>query len=124
MFANDCLGELDYEATAAAIAMAGIFLTFLIEYLGNRTIVLKQGQHGNHGNHQPETESNEDVARNKDGNESGAPEQPPHQPSLANLGHHHHHVEDALSVMVMEAGIIFHSISTLLPYLLPSLLRK
>lgn len=32
MFNNECLGELDYEATTAAIFMAGMFLTFVLEY--------------------------------------------------------------------------------------------
>ncbi|KFY40905.1 hypothetical protein V494_03282, partial [Pseudogymnoascus sp. VKM F-4513 (FW-928)] len=36
MFGNECLGELKYEATTTAIAMAGAFLAFLIEYLGHR----------------------------------------------------------------------------------------
>jgi zinc transporter 1/2/3 len=38
MFQNECLGELAFEATAAAILMAGLFLSFLIEYAGNRFI--------------------------------------------------------------------------------------
>ncbi|KAL2270774.1 hypothetical protein VTJ83DRAFT_145 [Remersonia thermophila] len=38
MFQNDCLGELAYEATAAAILMAGLFLSFFVEYLGSRLI--------------------------------------------------------------------------------------
>lgn len=38
MFANECLGELSYESTAAAILMAGLFLSFFVEYLGNRLI--------------------------------------------------------------------------------------
>ncbi|KAK0657913.1 hypothetical protein B0T16DRAFT_402728 [Cercophora newfieldiana] len=38
MFANECLGVLTYEATAAAIAMAGLFLSFLVEYLGHRLV--------------------------------------------------------------------------------------
>ncbi|KAK4446364.1 hypothetical protein QBC34DRAFT_411574 [Podospora aff. communis PSN243] len=38
MFANECLGELAYEGTAAAILMAGLFLSFLVEYLGIRLV--------------------------------------------------------------------------------------
>ncbi|KAL1839242.1 hypothetical protein VTJ49DRAFT_1720 [Mycothermus thermophilus] len=38
MFDNECLGELAYESTAAAILMAGLFLSFFVEYLGNRLI--------------------------------------------------------------------------------------
>ncbi|KAK4185396.1 putative zinc-regulated transporter [Podospora australis] len=36
MFQNECLGDLGYEATASAILMAGLFLSFLIEYAGIR----------------------------------------------------------------------------------------
>jgi solute carrier family 39 (zinc transporter), member 1/2/3 len=43
MFGNECLGELTYEATAAAVAMAGIFLSFLVEYLGHRFVLAKGG---------------------------------------------------------------------------------
>ncbi|KAK3309428.1 putative metal ion transmembrane transporter protein [Chaetomium strumarium] len=38
MFENRCLGELAYEATATSILMAGLFLSFLVEYAGNRLI--------------------------------------------------------------------------------------
>ncbi|KAK0613564.1 hypothetical protein B0T14DRAFT_569595 [Immersiella caudata] len=43
MFSNECLGELTYEATAAAVAMAGLFLSFLVEYLGHRFVHAKGG---------------------------------------------------------------------------------
>lgn len=36
-------------------------------------------------------------------------------PNLVSLGHHHHNLsrpDDKLSIMIMEAGVIFHSIST------------
>ncbi|KAI1759615.1 hypothetical protein GGR53DRAFT_513058 [Hypoxylon sp. FL1150] len=36
MFTNECLGELNYEPTAAAIAMAGLFLAFVIETASRR----------------------------------------------------------------------------------------
>ncbi|KAJ4323814.1 high-affinity Zn(2+) transporter zrt1 [Fusarium piperis] len=38
MFGNECLGELLYEATTAAIVMAGLFISFLIEYFVNRVM--------------------------------------------------------------------------------------
>ncbi|OIW29309.1 hypothetical protein CONLIGDRAFT_662315 [Coniochaeta ligniaria NRRL 30616] len=38
MFKSDCLGELAYESTSSAILMAGIFLSFLVEYLGIRLV--------------------------------------------------------------------------------------
>lgn len=36
MFTNECLGELGYEATTAAIVMAGLFLAFTIENASHR----------------------------------------------------------------------------------------
>ncbi|KAM0425439.1 hypothetical protein ACHAPT_009228 [Fusarium lateritium] len=38
MFGNECLGELLYEATTAAIVMAGLFISFLIEYFVHRAM--------------------------------------------------------------------------------------
>ncbi|KAK0624888.1 hypothetical protein B0T17DRAFT_531374 [Bombardia bombarda] len=38
MFDNECLGELAFEATAAAILMGGLFLSFLVEYAGSRLV--------------------------------------------------------------------------------------
>lgn len=36
MFTNECLGELKYEATTAAIVMAGMFFAFVIENASHR----------------------------------------------------------------------------------------
>ncbi|KAI1653687.1 Zip-domain-containing protein [Daldinia decipiens] len=36
MFTNECLGELKYEATTAAIVMAGMFFAFVIENVSHR----------------------------------------------------------------------------------------
>ncbi|KAM0211342.1 hypothetical protein ACHAQI_005298 [Fusarium lateritium] len=38
MFGNECLGELLYEATTAAIVMAGLFISFLIEFCVHRAM--------------------------------------------------------------------------------------
>ncbi|KAL6408276.1 hypothetical protein AUP68_08131 [Ilyonectria robusta] len=38
MLTNECLGELQYEATTSAIIMAGLFLSFLIEFIVQRAI--------------------------------------------------------------------------------------
>jgi zinc transporter 1/2/3 len=38
MFGNECLGELKYEATTAAIVMAGLFISFLIEFFVTRAM--------------------------------------------------------------------------------------
>lgn len=36
MFGNSCLTGVNYEGTTSAIVMAGIFLSFLIEYIVHR----------------------------------------------------------------------------------------
>lgn len=39
MFGNSCLGELAFEGTSSAIMMSGIFISFLVEYGGNRFLL-------------------------------------------------------------------------------------
>ena len=80
MFANECLGELKYEGTAAAISMAGIFISFLAEYLGVRVLQW----------HAAKTE-----ARNI---ENGAEKEDSAQRT------------EMVNIMVLECGVIFHSI--------------
>ncbi|CAI6093342.1 unnamed protein product [Clonostachys chloroleuca] len=41
MFSNNCVGELEYEGVTSAIVMAGIFLSFLVEYVGHRIVQAK-----------------------------------------------------------------------------------
>lgn len=71
MFSNECLGELEYEATTSAIVMAGLFLSFLVEYLGKRFVMAR-------------------AAAN-----------PTSVPRLS---------VETVTVLVLECGIIFHSI--------------
>jgi solute carrier family 39 (zinc transporter), member 1/2/3 len=66
MFTNECLGELEYEATTAGILMAGIFIAFSIEYLGHRL--------------------------------------------AAKFWSRNQYNDEVVSILVLEAGIIFHSI--------------
>lgn len=80
MFANECLGELKYEGTAGAIAMAGIFVSFLAEYLGVRVLQW----------HAAKTE-----ARNI---ETGAEKVDSAQRT------------EMVNIMVLECGVIFHSV--------------
>ncbi|KAK2758263.1 hypothetical protein FQN54_004108 [Arachnomyces sp. PD_36] len=106
MFTNECLGELQYEATTTAVVMAGLFLSFLVEYLGNRFV--------NSRNSLSPANDIEPNRVDKGSNDSDHIE--PCEaagPNLTSLGHHHHGLanpDDKLSVIVMEAGIIFHSI--------------
>ncbi|KAJ4024004.1 high-affinity Zn(2+) transporter zrt1 [Fusarium irregulare] len=77
MFSNQCIGDLGYEATTSALAMAGIFLSFLVEYIGNRVVLAK-------------TRASADlsVAEKKNAWLS----------------------TEVFSVLVMEVGILFHSL--------------
>lgn len=77
MFANSCLGELDYEGTSAAILMAGIFLSFAIEYAGKRVVLAKV------------------RAADRMGREEQA---------KAMLS------TEVVSILVMECGVLFHSL--------------
>ncbi|OJJ64233.1 hypothetical protein ASPSYDRAFT_38918 [Aspergillus sydowii CBS 593.65] len=112
MFGNECLGELEYEATTSAVVMAGIFLAFLTEYIGHRYILARSARRACSGDSSPQRVV--DNGSNKSAAEQ-APAQPTHQHSaLAGLGHHHGgdptNPNTKLSVLVMEAGVIFHSI--------------
>lgn len=104
MFANECIGELIYESTTSAIVMAGIFLAFLSEYVGHRVIMARQSSALAS---EPQETSRKDVV-------SSEIAQP--QNTFADLGHSHGPSSDPtkpntkFSVLVMEAGIIFHSI--------------
>lgn len=89
MFGNECLGELQYEGVTAAIVMAGIFVSFLIEYIGYRLVKWQAAK---------KTQSTEAS---------------PSKQAIANL--------ELVSVYVMEAGIIFHSMSKTYLSILPAL---
>jgi zinc transporter 1/2/3 len=109
MFTNQCLGELEYEATTSAVVMAGIFLAFLFEYIGHRIIVSrnnkKDAERATEPESQPETQKGQ-----YDGTKAH-----PQQSALASLGHSHGTIDPTrptskFSVLVMEAGVLFHSI--------------
>ena len=66
MLTNECIGEQEYESTSTAILMAGLFISFLIEYTTHRV-----------------AKTFWDRSRYND---------------------------ELVGVMILEAGIIFHSI--------------
>ena len=109
MFTNECLGELEYEATTSAVVMAGIFLAFLLEYIGHRVIVARNGKKDADG----ATESESQPTPQK--GQYGSTQEQSQQPTLACLGHSHGTFDPTrptskFSVLVMEAGVLFHSI--------------
>jgi solute carrier family 39 (zinc transporter), member 1/2/3 len=77
MFGNKCLGELGYEATTSAVLMAGLFLSFIVEYAGHRVVNSK-------------VKAAEALSQA--------------EKSKATLS------TEVVSILVMEAGIIFHSL--------------
>ena len=84
MFANKCLGRLQYESTASAILMAGLFLSFLVEYIGVRVVQW-------HGAKTAASSTEEAKTEGTDVNlmQSGRTEM--------------------VNIAVLEAGVIFHS---------------
>jgi zinc transporter 1/2/3 len=103
MFANHCLGGLKYEATTAAIVMAGIVISFVPEYIGARVFLWRLSKQSGPASPAPEqTEDPKRAASNE-----------------AAVSHHPMHSDDSqerspafqkLKVNIMEAGIIFHSL--------------
>lgn len=98
MWGNSCI-SLQYESTASAITMAGIFLAFLIEYVGTRVVKNSIDKRS--------AQNSSDHEDQKDINSSEENTVPVH-----NHNHHFHGsaLQDKLSVMLLEAGIVFHSI--------------
>lgn len=106
MFSNHCLGGLEYEATTAAIVMAGIVISFVPEYVGARIFLWRLSKHSVPASPTPEQSHDSKGA----------------ETNTASVGHHLIHSGDAqeqspalqkLKVNIMEAGIIFHSLCKL-----------
>lgn len=161
MLSNPCIHyPAPYEATPAAIFMAGLFLAFLVEYLGQRVVLRRQkqavvqaqtqtqaqaqGQHQHQHNgvdeeaapaapaaaappHPTGAGVRQDSAATTTGaeerKESSVPHAPAQKSSFADMfacGAHsvqqgmvaQSAAQRKLSVAVMEAGIIFHSLRT------------
>ncbi|TEY31804.1 hypothetical protein BOTCAL_0776g00030 [Botryotinia calthae] len=108
MFGNSCLGELKYEATTTAIMMAGAFIAFLIDFTGHR---IAHWRLQSTIRRQTSSISSQDAPRE----EAAVKDHP--TSTLAHLSHHHDnnsvgttHANDGLSIFILEAGIIFHSL--------------
>lgn len=110
MLTNECIHYVaEYEGTAAAIMMAGIFIAFLIEYLGSRILFWKNDRHA------PAVTSDGSTDHNVGGEsiESGKATPNNTLTTLAGCGNSLSHVnpgQEKLAVTVMETGIIFHSL--------------
>lgn len=102
MFTNECIGDLGYEGTTSAIVMAGIFLSFLVEYIGLRIVAA-------HAARNPKTPA-APVIGEQTKSDSSSPTPEASRTAFESLDHHHVGPNSHLSVMVMEVGILFHSI--------------
>ncbi|KAL1406535.1 hypothetical protein Q8F55_008241 [Vanrija albida] len=105
MFNNECIGHMGYESTSSAIALAGAFVTFLLDFVGSRTARAKLDHaHARATSAAPEGEDGKEV----DGSTTLA--------SSSLVGHSCTHeeavvrTEQVWQVFLLEAGIIFHSI--------------
>ncbi|VVT46902.1 uncharacterized protein SAPINGB_P001444 [Magnusiomyces paraingens] len=113
MFSSECVGTLSYEGVSTSIMLAGLFIAFLIEYTFNRLLSNRQKKlqrknscDGQVLEQKPTTGSDNENMNNEK-----------HQVQVSqvpNGGHNHSDSlidpHDKLSVMIMEAGIVFHSI--------------
>lgn len=105
MFGNECIGTLQYEGTTSAIVMAGILLSFLVEYVGLRLVASRAAKSaGDSTAFQAQQESGDK------GSPTPTPSQEAPRNAFAAVDHHHGGPNTKLSVMIMEAGILFHSI--------------
>ncbi|KAF2622818.1 Zip-domain-containing protein [Macroventuria anomochaeta] len=111
MFGNECLGELQYEGTTAAVFLAGLFLSFLADYLGARFVQWRQKKHAATDSEirgTPTDGSDKAVsASSTPENEFNRSHSLPHAHGAI---HNATPMEEKINVMNLEAGIIFHSI--------------
>lgn len=105
MFTNECLGELSYEGTTAAVFLAGLFLSFLVDYLGARFLLWRQGK---------KSPSDAEATPSATADAKSASATPNssvvHNDERGSHMHMHGTMDEKLNVYVLEAGIIFHSL--------------
>ncbi|KAL9012074.1 MAG: hypothetical protein Q9173_003131 [Seirophora scorigena] len=96
MFANECLGTLQYEATTTAIVIAGAFLTFLLQYTSFRLYEARSRSVASmSGVGRTESMKGDTLDKSSQSN----------VPVKENVPR----MDDPLSVVILEMGIIFHS---------------
>jgi len=104
MFSNECLGELPFEATTAAIFMAGLFVSFLVDYISKRFLLWRQSKRSGH-------DAEATAAPTGDAKSAS----PPTSAVIPSHGHNQHvdlhsDADAKINILVLEAGIIFHSL--------------
>ncbi|KAI0463769.1 hypothetical protein LJB42_002774 [Komagataella kurtzmanii] len=102
MWSNECMAPLDYEATGTSITMAGIFLCFAIEYFIKR-IALARLKKADAKNAQEEIEVTDENPKENELSDSSSSLERGGTVAVPPLSR-------KISVIMLEAGIIFHSI--------------
>ncbi|ANZ73916.1 BA75_00549T0 [Komagataella pastoris] len=102
MWSNECMAPLDYEATGTSITMAGIFLCFAIEYFIKR-IALARLKKADSQNPQEDIEVTDQNPKENELSDSSSSLERGGAVVVPALSR-------KISVIMLEAGIIFHSI--------------
>ncbi|KAG9199209.1 hypothetical protein G6514_008956 [Epicoccum nigrum] len=111
MFGNECLGELAFEGTTAAIFMAGLFLSFLADYLGARFVQWRAKKQSHVDSEISSTPSNgSDKAGSHAGTSGNEFNRSHGLPHAHGAVHNATPMEEKINVLNLEAGIIFHSV--------------
>ena len=109
MFENDCLGELEYESTTGAIVMTGIIISFAIDYVAHRFVGWRRSKTGADSLATAARDDSTDTGSaimTEDRNKIGESAEPTVGRPAITGGN-----STKLDVIVLEIGIIFHSIS-------------
>jgi zinc transporter 1/2/3 len=111
MFANPCLGRLKYESTTAAIVMAGLTLSFILDYFGHRYMSRRQRQSQAGSSYENGHTSLGGVAEKATvGAPRGGGHFIPAAGEDAEAARERHARPTMFEVLLLEAGIIFHSL--------------
>ncbi|KAF1812479.1 Zip-domain-containing protein [Eremomyces bilateralis CBS 781.70] len=103
-FLNPCLGELSFESTATVIAMAGVFISFLVDYAGLRYLS-SRAKHGTSTDIYPSR-----ILAPLQQRDMKSPRAIERDLAIWDQEGIAQHEKEKLHVMIMEAGMIFHSI--------------
>lgn len=107
MFNNECIGHMGYEATAPAISLASAMVTFMFDFLGSRS------SHSRMQRRSSELSTPTDSPRPEDREKNVLPDDEDHNHAGHSCVSHADEIfreEQDWQVILLEAGIIFHSI--------------
>ncbi|KAI5964988.1 ZRT1 [Candida margitis] len=99
MWSNECI-HLAYEGTGASITMAGIFIAFAVEYVAYRFLSHRLSKLSNIKENSSEDDAATNIATKTVSDEE----------DTVSLHGSYKAMHDKLSVAILEAGIVFHSI--------------